>query len=224
MTLIPCIIRDAKREWLMAQLNRMGIRYGIHPKTSQIGVPLDDMKAVMDMLYTPINGPNKLPPVRIVDVDNNNGMFDQQYWNIIAEIIETEKLPERDEWHLLVTSSMVEIPYQGQIAQIEMYDTDSGNLSAIGFVPYEKNGAIDKFAIFVRFKGAVVIYAYYPVDRTTTLGLVQEINRKHRNEKDASVGHYFHINIRSLADAGQIRCNKLNFQSGTWERVVAKNK
>lgn len=101
---------------------------------------------------------------------------------------------------------------------VQMYYTASSDLSAIG---YKQRNDPKLVTVYARFKAGNTIYRYNPVPLTTYHELLGLAVDSERGIKEASVGSAFWTLLRTPADEGKIKCQRLR-DDNVWEPVAPK--
>lgn len=114
---------------------------------------------------------------------------------------------------------------------VTLYDVNSSNVSQIGATEYTfhpSTGVVldptmNLWCVYIIFKGNMT-YKYFPVHDGVWQGLVKEAIGAARNSKIASVGSYYHHNIKVPADNNEYRCQRWDDIDGRWVDVLPKTR
>lgn len=211
-----------KLMWLKEQLTNNEVPWkeeGTGPYGPRLWVDENMLTVAQGILYAEIGQIQIQPDANITwaDVPNDSQLFR----DMLAEPLIAKLGPKEDS---VIPFQLIVFPPED--VEIIMWDVDSSNLSALGYIPIPVNDPgpyvePQTAILYVRFKGGTV-YRYLPVPLGTCEHLHHEIKRKHNGEPDASVGSLFHNAVKVKADSGDINCQKFDDDWGHWTTVPPK--
>lgn len=102
---------------------------------------------------------------------------------------------------------------------IRMYDVNSSNISAIG-AKITDDPLIATY--YVRFKTGASVYRYNPVATADYNESLNEAVRRQQGIMEASVGSFYYHTVKVKAEAGEIKCQRLNEDGTAWVEVQPK--
>jgi hypothetical protein len=102
---------------------------------------------------------------------------------------------------------------------VQMYDIDSSNLGQIGFKLTKDDPNIVTF--YVAFKSGMT-YRYNPVALGKAQSILGEAVKRQIGFQEASAGVAFHALIKEAAEAGDIKCQRLDAENERWVEVLPK--
>lgn len=192
--------RDPKLLWVTILLDTYDI-----PNRRLFGgylqVPREYLGQAWDLINRPI-GEFYVSPLKLTidDLEDDHPIFDD---------LNVQKKGSDE----ALKGEPVNLP--GYEQPVYMMDVESKMLSALGF-----RLVSSEYVVFARFKGGGTIYRYNSISEVTHFGLEDNITRKAQGDPNASVGSYFHTNVKVPAQDGRILCHKL--EGDKWVQVLPK--
>ena len=210
---------DPKLAFIEAQLATRNIptrRNGHSFYGPILQVPREFLTEAWDFLQSPIGefyfGTNA--HITWDDLPDDHEAFGPNLFGVLAS-----QTTEYEDDELGLEYTLESYPDVTDNAPVRMYNVDSSNTARIGF-SVARITSIGEFWLYAQFTGGECPYRYYPLSYRERDNIIHEIQAKHRNEPNASVGSLFHREVKVRAETGELACQKL--VDGEWRKVATK--